>query len=219
MPSNFPPLPPPSAESSEDPSNAGVLAGAILGSLLALLLVVALVGVLVMRNRRQQQHRSYPADGEGGTYGNKVRLFGMGSNTSGNGGKTSKNSGNNNNGPMYSYREGEPDQLDEKPNDPHAGCRGDSPTPHHILLSERDEAERRKLEAMDDSQEEYEDEEEEEQEEANRYDGYGYHNPHQQQPHARPALPHHNDSQIGYLDDDMESQRDGSVISRTAIYV
>ncbi|XP_041931644.1 PVR cell adhesion molecule related 2 like isoform X1 [Alosa sapidissima] len=207
-------------ESSEDPSNAGVLVGAILGSLLALLLVAALVGVLVTRSRRQQQHRSYPGDGEAGTYGNKVRLFGMGGNSGGgNGGKASKNGGNNNNGPVYSYREGEPDALDEKPNDPRAGCRGDSPTPHHILLNERDEAERRKLEAMEDSQEEYEEEEDEE-EEANRYDGYGYHNPHhhQQAPHAQPALPNR-DGQIGYLDDDMESQRDGSVISRTAIYV
>ncbi|XP_062385144.1 PVR cell adhesion molecule related 2 like isoform X1 [Sardina pilchardus] len=210
-------------ESGEDPSNAGVLAGAILGSLLALLLVAALVAVLVTRSRRQQQHRSYPGDGEAGAYGNKVRLFGIGGGGNGNGGKTSKNGGNNNNGPVYSYREGEPDALDEKPNDPRAGCRGDSPTPHHILLSERDEAERRKLEAMEDSQEEYEEEEEEEEEEANRYDGYGYHHPHHHQqqaaaPHARPALPNH-DGQIGYMDDDMESQRDGSVISRTAIYV
>lgn len=220
-PPNFPPPSlPSSAESSEDPSNAGVLVGAILGSLLALLLVAALVGVLVTRSRRQQQHRN--CDGEAGAYGNKVRLFGMGSNSgAASGNKLSKNGGNNNNGPMYSYREGEPDALDEKPNDPRVGCRGDSPTPHHILLSERDEAERRKLEAMEDSQEEYD---EEEDEEANRYDGYGYHHPHHQQqqqaPHARPVLPHHHhDAQMGYLDDDMESQRDGSVISRTAIYV
>lgn len=183
-----------SAESTEDPSSAGVVAGAILGSLLALVLVSALVAVLVTRSRRQQH--GYSGDGEQGGYGNKTRLFG--------GKKVSKNgAGANNNGPIYTYREGDPGTLTAKCNEfPH--LTGGTPTAHDILLSgELNEAERRKFEALNDSMEEEEDE---------RYDRFGGLPP-SYQIHRR------EEECAPYLDDDMESQRDGSIISRTAIYV
>ncbi|XP_063041535.1 PVR cell adhesion molecule related 2 like isoform X1 [Engraulis encrasicolus] len=229
-------------EVSEEPSNTGVLAGAILGGLLAFLLVVSLVTVLVIRSRRQQQQqRSYPGDPETSSYGNKVRLFGIGGSGNGSAKPNKNGGGNNNNGPAYSYREGEPGALDEKPNDPRyqnngpgSGYGDGSPTPHHILLNERDEAERRKLQAMDDSQEEYEEEEDEvedmEEDMVDGGGGGGYGGGYHQAPQHHTIMPplhhahhhgqQHQDSQMsGYLDDDMESQRDGSVISRTAIYV
>ncbi|XP_057209950.1 PVR cell adhesion molecule related 2 like isoform X1 [Triplophysa rosa] len=181
-------------ESTEDPSSAGVVAGAILGSLLALVLVSALVAVLVTRSRRQQH--GYSGDGEQGGYGNKTRLFG--------GKKASKNgTGANNNGPIYTYREGEPGTLMAKCNEfPH--MTSGMPTAHDILLSgELNEAQRRKFEALNDSMEEEEDE---------RYDRFGGLPP-SYQIHRR------EEECAPYLDDDMESQRDGSIISRTAIYV
>lgn len=192
--SSFVPLPS-SAESTEDPSSAGVVAGAILGSFLALILVGALVTVLVMRSRRQQH--GYSGDGEQSTYGNKTRLFG--------GKKASKNgTGANNNGPIYTYRESDPGALTEKCNEfPHmTAC---TPTAHDILLSsELNEAERRKFDALNDSLEEEEEEE--------RYDRFSGLPPSYQ-------IHRHEDECAPYLDDDMESQRDGSIISRTAIYV
>ncbi|XP_010899755.2 PVR cell adhesion molecule related 2 like isoform X1 [Esox lucius] len=187
-------------EAVEDPSNVGVLAGAIIGSLLALLLVGALIAVLVTRSRRQR--RGYPGNGEPGSYSNKVRLFGGAGNKNG-------GPGANNNGPVYTYRESDPGPLVEKGNDfLHRGPPGPAPTAHDILLSsELDEAERRKFDALDDSLEEEEEE---------RYDSFGV--------GMAPAYHiHRHDEEMGgvsmYLDDDMESQRDGSVISRTAIYV
>lgn len=192
--SSFVPLPS-SAESTEDPSSAGVVAGAILGSFLALILVGALVTVLVMRSRRQQH--GYSGDGEQSAYGNKTRLFG--------GKKASKNgTGANNNGPIYTYRESDPGALTEKCNEfPHmTSC---TPTAHDILLSsELNEAERRKFDALNDSLEEEEEEE--------RYDRFSGLPPSYQ-------IHRHEDECAPYLDDDMESQRDGSIISRTAIYV
>lgn len=182
-------------ESTEDPSSAGVVAGAILGSFLALVLVGALVTVLIMRSRRQQH--GYSADGEQSVYGNKTRLFG--------GKKSSKNgAGANNNGPIYTYRESDPGALTEKCNEfPH--MTSSTPTAHDILLSgDLNEAERRKFEAMNDS---LEDEEEDE-----RYDRFSGLPPSYQ-------IHRHEDECAPYLDDDMESQRDGSIISRTAIYV
>ncbi|XP_030647852.1 PVR cell adhesion molecule related 2 like [Chanos chanos] len=180
-------------ESSEDPSNSSVVAGAVLGSLLAVLLVSALVVVLVMRSRRQQH--GYSSDGEQGVYGNKVRLFG--------GKKTSKNgAGSNNNGPIYTYREGEPGALTEKPNDFHHMNAG-TPAAREILLSsELDDAHRRKFDTLNDSVEEEEE----------RYDGFDNLPP-------RYHIRSHEEECGVYLDDDMESQRDGSFISRTAIYV
>uniref|UniRef100_A0A8C2EIH6 Nectin cell adhesion molecule 3 n=1 Tax=Cyprinus carpio TaxID=7962 RepID=A0A8C2EIH6_CYPCA len=182
-------------ESTEDPSSAGMVAGAILGSFLALVLVSALVAVLVMRSRRHQH--GYSGDGEQGTYGNKTRLFG--------GKKASKNgAGANNNGPVYTYRESEPGALTEKCNE-FPRMTGSTPTAHDILLSgEMNEAERRKFDALNDS---LEDEEEDE-----RYDHFRGLPPSYQ-------IHRHEDECTPYLDDDMESQRDGSIISRTAIYV
>lgn len=208
----------------EDPSSAGVVAGAVIGSLLALLLVVALIGVLLTRSRRQQR-RGYPSSGDsiatgsggsnGGDYGNKARLLfsGAGNNSSKNG------TGANNNGPIYTYREGcdATGTLTENANDYHHhhlhhASIGDAPSAHDILLSgEMDEAERRKFE-LDESIEEDEE----------RYDRFGgvggggsmlppaY--------HVRRGHGGEEEMDV-YLDDDMESQKDGSVISRTAIYV
>lgn len=196
----------------------------MIGSLLALVLVVALVAVLLTRSRRQQR-RGYPSSGDsiatgsggsnGGDYGNKARLLfsGPGNNSSKNG------TGANNNGPIYTYREGcdATGTLTEKANDYHhhhlhQASISNPPSAHDILLSgEMDEAERRKFE-LDDSMEE-------EEERYDRFGGVGgggnilppaY--------HVRRGLGGEEEMDV-YLDDDMESQRDGSVISRTAIYV
>uniref|UniRef100_A0A1A8U2W5 Nectin cell adhesion molecule 3 n=1 Tax=Nothobranchius furzeri TaxID=105023 RepID=A0A1A8U2W5_NOTFU len=210
-------------EALEDPSSAGLVAGAVIGSLLALLLVVTLVGVLLTRSRRQQR-RGFPSSGDsfatgsggsnGGDYGNKARLlFG----SSGNGGKNGTSA--NNNGPIYTYREGcdATGTLTEKPNNFHHHplqhpSTGNPPTAHDILLcGEMDEAERRKFE-LDDSMEEEEE----------RYDRFG--NVRGGGNMLPPAYHAHRSHGVEaemdvYLDNDMESQRDGSVISRTAIYV
>ncbi|XP_039876093.1 PVR cell adhesion molecule related 2 like isoform X1 [Simochromis diagramma] len=210
-------------EALEDPSSAGVVAGAVIGSLLALLLVVALIAVLLTRSRRQQR-RGYPSSGDsiatgsggsnGGDYGNKARLL-----FSNSGNNSSKNgTGTNNNGPIYTYREGcdATGTLTEKANDYHHhhlhhASTGNAPTAHDILLSsEMDEAERRKFD-LDDSMEE-------EEERYDRFGGAGGGG------NILPPAYHVHRGHAGeemdvYLDDDMESQRDGSVISRTAIYV
>lgn len=192
---------PPHTEPTVNPSSAGVVAGAIIGSLLALLLVGALIGVLVTRSRRQRRAGGgYPGNSDlaGGAYSNKARLFGSGKN----GG-----AGPNNNGPIYTYRENQLGPLGEKANDYRTAGTGTGPAPtaHDILLSsELEEAERRKFNrCLDDSLEEEEE----------RYDSFG----------VGMATAYHigrGDEEMDvYLDDDMESQRDGSVISRTAIYV
>ncbi|KAM8841634.1 PVR cell adhesion molecule related 2 like isoform 1-T1 [Spinachia spinachia] len=206
-------------EALKDPSSGGVVAGAVIGSLLALLLVVALVAVLMSRNRRHQR-RGYPGAGDsvaagsggsnGGDYGNKARLL-----FSGTGNKNG--TGTNNNGPVYTYREGcdATGTLTEKPNDYHLphhlrhASMGNPPSAHDILLSgEMDEVDRRKF-GLDDSMEE-------------DYDRFGaVGGGEDMQP---PAYHVHRgrrgeEEMVVYLDDDMESQRDGSVISRTAIYV
>ncbi|XP_073339981.1 PVR cell adhesion molecule related 2 like isoform X1 [Pagrus major] len=210
-------------EALEDPSSAGVVAGAVIGSLLALLLVVALVAVLLTRSRRQQR-RGYPSSGDsiatgsggsnGGDYGNKARLL-----FSGTGNNSSKNgTGANNNGPIYTYREGcdATGTLTEKANDfhhhLHHGSIGNPPSAHDILLSgEMDEAERRKFE-LDDSMEE-------EEERYDRFGGVGG-GGNMLPPAYHVRRGHGGEEEMDvYLDDDMESQRDGSVISRTAIYV
>ncbi|XP_005802937.1 nectin-2-like isoform X1 [Xiphophorus maculatus] len=206
-------------EALEDPSSAGAVAGAVIGSLLALLLVVTLVVVLLTRSRRQQR-RGFPSSGDsvaagnggsnGSDYGNKARLLFAGS---GNGSKNG--TGSNNNGPVYTYREGcdATGTLTEKPNSYHHHLHhapaGNRPTPHDILLcGEMDEAERRKFN-LDDSIEE-------EDERYNRFGGGGNALP----PAYHAHRGHGGEAEMDvYLDDDMESQRDGSVISRTAIYV
>ncbi|XP_054477592.1 nectin-2-like isoform X1 [Anoplopoma fimbria] len=191
-------------EPSVNPSNAGVVAGAVIGSLLALLLVAALIAVLVTRNRRQQQGYR----GNGGS-DMKTRIFGGGKKASKNGTGGGGVGGGNNNGPNYAYNESSTHPgLGEKNNHHQPltiGGRPEdvatTPTAQDILLSnELDDAERRKFDEL---------------EEDERYDHFTGGAPILQ---LRP--PHDQDDMIGnYIDDDMESQRDGSVISRTAVYV
>ncbi|KAG7476014.1 nectin-2 isoform X1 [Solea senegalensis] len=194
-------------EPSVNPSNAGVVAGAVIGSLLALLLVAALICVLVTRSRRQQQ--GYRANGGSDM---KTRIFGGGKKASKNGTSGGAGSGGvgggNNNGPIYVYNESSSHQGIGEKNNHHQpltmGGRPEvvttTPTAQDILLSsELDEAERRKFDEL---------------EEEERYDHFGGGGPILQ---LRP----HNDQEdmIGDYDDDMESHRDGSVISRTEVYV
>lgn len=198
-------------EPSVVPSNAAVVAGAVIGSLLALILVAALIAVLVTRSRRQQQ--GYRGNPNHSSYDIKSRIFGGGKKGSKNG--TGAGAGGNgvggNNSPIYVYKEGSAhDGLTDKANHHvplHLGGRGEggvatAPTAQDILLSgELDEAERRKFDQLEDDEE--------------SYDHFGRGVPILQ---LRP--PHDQDGIMGgYLDDDMESQRDGSVISRTAVYV
>lgn len=143
----------------------------------------------------------------------KTRIFGGGKKASKNGTGGGAGSGGvgggNNNGPIYVYNDSSSHQgLGEKNNHqqpltmggrPEVGTT--TPTAQDILLSnELDDAERRKFDEL---------------EEEERYDHFTGGAPILQ---LRP--PHDQDDMIGdYLDDDMESQRDGSVISRTAVYV
>lgn len=177
------------AELSEDPSSTGALVAAILGSLLALLLVSALAAVLVTHSR-QQQH-GYSSESKQDTCINKARFFGI-KNISNNG------TGTNNNGPGYSYHESKPGALNDQAND-------FQPASHNMLLSIKlDEVEQRRFEALTESMQE-------EVEEDERFDGY-------KQPTTFHIQQFQNECSE-YPDDNMESQRDGSVISRTAIYV
>ncbi|XP_034077535.1 nectin-2-like isoform X1 [Gymnodraco acuticeps] len=192
-------------EPSVNPSNAGVVAGAVIGSLLALLLVAALIAVLITRSRRQQQ--GYRAN-DGSDM--KTRMFGGGKKASKNGTGGGNGSGvgvggGNNNVPIYVYDQGSSHPgLGEKNNHHQPLTMGGvamTPTAQDILLSnELDDGERRKFDEL---------------EEDERYDNFTGGAPILQ---LRP--PHDQDDIIGdYMDDDMESQRDGSVISRTAVYV
>ncbi|KAM9723474.1 poliovirus receptor isoform 1-T1 [Menidia menidia] len=194
-------------EPSPNPSNAGVVAGAVIGSLLALLLVAALIAVLVTRSRRQQQ--GYRANGGSDM---KTRIFGGGKKASKNGTGGGAGSGGvgggNNNGPIYVSNESSSHQgLGEKNNHHQPLTMGGrpevvatTPTAQDILLSnELDDAERRKFDEMEEE----------------RYDHFSG-----GAPILQLRQPHDQGDMIGdYLDDDMESQRDGSVISRTAVYV
>ncbi|KAL2076578.1 hypothetical protein ACEWY4_027825 [Coilia grayii] len=115
------------------PSNGGVVAGVVIGTLLALLLVGALVAILVMHHRGQQQQASKNGAGPG-------------------------NGPSNNNGPMYTYREGLPEGgLGGKANQGPGGVAllSTTPTAQDILLSsEMDEAERRKFDSLEEDEEE-----------------------------------------------------------------
>ncbi|XP_057683918.1 PVR cell adhesion molecule related 2 like isoform X1 [Corythoichthys intestinalis] len=181
-------------EALEDPSSTGIVAGAVIGSLLALLLVVALVGVLVTRGRRQHRRG-------GGVDSVAAGSSGIGGSNSTDYGNKARllfgGEGKNNNGPAYTYREGcdNTGTLTEKANDFHHHLHHHpvKPSPHDILL---DEAERRKFDDSLEDDECYD-----------RFDG------------GNAFPPTYRDQEAVYLDDDMESQRDGSVISRTAIYV
>lgn len=201
--SSLPVLPP--TEPPVNPTNAGVVAGAVIGSLLALLLVAALIAVLVTRSRRQQQ--GYRANGSSDM---KTRIFGGGKKASKNGtsGGTGNIGGGNNNGPIYVYESTSHQGLGEKNNHHQPLTMGSrpevittTPTAQDILLSnELDDAERRKFDEL---------------EEEERYDHFSGGGPILQ---LRPT--HDQEDIVGeYLDDDMESQKDGSVISRTAVYV
>ncbi|XP_061573128.1 nectin-2 isoform X1 [Cololabis saira] len=193
-------------EPSQNSSNAGVVAGAVIGSLLALLLVAALIAVLIARSRRQQQ--GYRANGTD----MKTRIFGGGKkvskNGTGGGAGSGGGGGGNNNGPIYVYNESSSQGLGEKNNhhqpltmEGHPEIVATTPTAQDILLSsELYDAERRKFDEMEDDE---------------RYDHFSGVAPILQ---LRPA--NDQDKMVeDYLDDDMESQRDGSVISRTAVYV
>ncbi|KAM9807036.1 nectin-2 isoform X1 [Syngnathus typhle] len=179
-------------EPSVNASNAGVVAAVVIGSLLALLLVAALVAVVMTRNRRRQQ--GYRADGSADL---KARIFGGGKNGTGGAG--------NNNAPIYVYDDGSAHQGEKNNHNGNGRLEvvAATPTAQDILLSgELDDAERRKFDEL------------EEEERYDRFAGGGA-APILQ---LRPAGEQH--EMIGdYLDDDMESQRDGSVISRTAVYV
>uniref|UniRef100_A0A3Q3KYA8 Si:ch73-22o12.1 n=1 Tax=Mastacembelus armatus TaxID=205130 RepID=A0A3Q3KYA8_9TELE len=195
-------------EPSVNPSNAGMVAGAVIGSLLALLLVAALIAVLVTRSRRQ--HQGYRANGGSDM---KTRIFGGGKKASKNGTGGAAGSGGvgggNNNGPIYVYNESSSHPGLAEKNNHHQpltiGGRPEvvatTPTAQDILLSnEVDDVERRKFDEL---------------EEEERYDHFTG-----GAPILQLCPPHDQDDMIGdYLDDDMESQRDGSVISRTAVYV
>ncbi|KAM9487866.1 poliovirus receptor isoform 2-T2 [Clarias gariepinus] len=182
-------------EAPMPPSNAGVVAGAVIGSFLALLLVGALIGVLITRSRRQQQGYRGNSKGNSAPYDSVARLFGSSGSKNGTG-----NHGNNN-APIYKGDVG----LSEKAGNigVHQGGVAlveNTPTAQDILLSgELDEAERRKFDELEDEDEHYD-----------QFSGSG------------PILqlrPHNEEPSPAYLDDDMESQRDGSIISRTAVYV
>ncbi|XP_007250915.2 nectin-2 isoform X1 [Astyanax mexicanus] len=179
-------------------SSAGVVAGAIIGVLLALLLFGALIFVLVSRNRRQQQGYRGNGKAKAEPYDSVARLFGSGGGSGKNG--TNGNNGNNNT-PIY---RGEPVLSEKAANhNMHPGgvaLLETTPTAQDILLSrEMDEAERRKFDELE--------------EEDERYDHFTAGGTILQ------LRPHEQDMGGSYLDDDMESQRDGSVISRTAVYV
>lgn len=189
-----------------------MVTGVVIGSLLLLLLVAALIAVIITRSRKQQQ--GYRANsGGGGVADIKARLFG--------GKKTSKNGtggaavsggvgGGNNNGPIYVYddtgaaHQGLADKNHHQPLTMGGRPEGAATTPSAqdiLLSSELDEAERMKFDELEEEEE--------------RYDHFAGGAPILQ---LRP--PQEPEDMIGgYLDDDMESQRDGSVISRTAVYV
>ncbi|XP_052002737.1 poliovirus receptor-like isoform X1 [Xyrauchen texanus] len=180
-------------EQSPPPSNAGVIAGVIFACVLAILLISGLTFYLVNHNRRQQHGYRGTGKPTGTPYDSFTRLFGSA--------KSSKNgTGNtgNNNTPIYRGEVG----LNEKaPNQGmHPGGVTLLETTHthtaeDILLSrDIDEVERKKFDEL--------------MEEDERYDHFTGGGPILQ------LRPHDDD-----IDDDMESQRDGSVISRTAVYV
>ncbi|XP_066575512.1 nectin-2 isoform X1 [Amia ocellicauda] len=190
---------------------AGMVAGAVIGTLLALLLVCALVAVLYTRQRRQRDGYR----GNQGCYDIKTRVFGgkkgnrNGAGIGGGIGGTGVGLGGNGSGPLYTYGgEGDIEGLGGKSSSGgqlhQAGpMLSTTPTAHDILLGgEMDEAERRKFDG--------------EGEEDEGYDHFDESRPPLLQLRGPPQL---DLEPSGYLDDDMESQRDGSVISRTAVYV
>ncbi|TRY95575.1 hypothetical protein DNTS_018363 [Danionella cerebrum] len=174
-------------------TNAGVIVGVIFACLLVVLLIGGLTYFLISHNRRQQHGYRGTGKPTGTPYDSITRLFGSA--------KSSKNgTGNNgnNNTPIYRGEVG----INEKSANQgmHPGGMALLETTHthtaeDILLSrEMDEVERKKFDELE--------------EEDERYDHFTGGGPILQ------LRPHDDD-----IDDDMESQRDGSVISRTAVYV
>ncbi|XP_059423662.1 nectin-2-like isoform X1 [Carassius carassius] len=180
-------------EQPPPPSNTGVIAGVIFACILAVILLGVLIYFLVFHNRRQQHGYRGTGKPAGAPYDSFTRLFG-----SAKSGKNGAGNNGNNNTPIYRGEVG----LNEKTANQgmHLGGVALLETTHthtaeDILLSgEMDEVERKKFDELE--------------EEDERYDHFGGGGPILQ------LRPHEVD-----LDDDMESQRDGSVISRTAVYV
>nr|XP_055065842.1 nectin-2 isoform X1 [Misgurnus anguillicaudatus] len=179
-------------EQAPPTSNAGVIAGVIFACILVLLLIAGLIFFLVNHKRQQQQGYRGTGKPAGAPYDSITRLFG-----SSKSGKNGTGNNGNNNTPIYRGDVG----LNEKTNQGiHPGGMALLETTHThtaediLLSSEMDEAERKKFDELE--------------EEDERYDHFGGGGPILQ-------LRQHDDD----LDDDMESQKDGSVISRTAVYV
>ncbi|XP_051720985.1 nectin-2 isoform X1 [Ctenopharyngodon idella] len=180
-------------EQSPSSSNAGVIAGVIFACLLAIILISVLAYFLVSHNRRQQHGYRGTGKPTGAPYDSFTRLFGSA--------KSSKNgTGNNgnNNTPIYRGDVGLNEKTANQGMHPGGVALLETTRTHtaeDILLSrEMDEVERKKFDELEEEDERYD-----------HFSGVG------------PILqlrPHEDD-----IDDDMESQRDGSVISRTAVYV
>ncbi|XP_067304965.1 poliovirus receptor isoform X1 [Pseudorasbora parva] len=180
-------------EQSPPSSNAGVIAGVIFACLLAVILLCVLAYFLVSHNRRQQHGYRGTGKPTGAPYDSFTRLFGSA--------KSSKNgTGNNgnNNTPIYRGDVGLNEKTANQGIHPGGVALLETTRTHtaeDILLSrEMDEVERKKFDELEEEDERYD-----------HFSGVG------------PILqlrPHEDD-----IDDDMESQRDGSVISRTAVYV
>ncbi|KAK9960785.1 hypothetical protein ABG768_008620 [Culter alburnus] len=180
-------------DQSPSSSNAGVIAGVIFACLLAIILISVLAYFLVSHNRRQQHGYRGTGKPTGAPYDSFTRLFGSA--------KSSKNgTGNNgnNNTPIYRGDVGLNEKTANQGMHPGGVALLETTRTHtaeDILLSrEMDEVERKKFDELEEEDERYD-----------HFTGVG------------PILqlrPHEDD-----IDDDMESQRDGSVISRTAVYV
>lgn len=165
----------------------------IFACLLAIILISVLAYFLVSHNRRQQHGYRGTGKPTGAPYDSFTRLFGSA--------KSSKNgTGNNgnNNTPIYRGDVGLNEKTANQGMHPGGVALLETTRTHtaeDILLSrEMDEVERKKFDELEEEDERYD-----------HFTGVG------------PILqlrPHEDD-----IDDDMESQRDGSVISRTAVYV
>ncbi|XP_069041325.1 poliovirus receptor isoform X1 [Lepisosteus oculatus] len=169
----------------------GTPAGVVAGAVIGTLLALLLLGALVaVLYTQHRRHKGAYRGGSQGAYDIKKRVFG------------GKKGDNNNGAPVYTFREDGSDTVAEKSGALQQGG-GAPPTAQDILLGgEMDEGEKRKFDGLG----------EDEDESYDRFD------------ESRPVLQlrragDDGGEDGGYLDDDMESQRDGSVISRTAVYV
>uniref|UniRef100_A0AAY5ENF3 Si:ch73-22o12.1 n=1 Tax=Electrophorus electricus TaxID=8005 RepID=A0AAY5ENF3_ELEEL len=167
-------------------------AGVVAGAVIGSLLAILLVGVLisVLVSRSRRQQQGYRGNSKADS---AAHLYSSG-------GKNGAGNNGNNNTPIYRGEAGLSEKAANHGVHPGGVALVEStPTAQDILLSsELDEAERRKFDELE--------------EEDERYDNFRPGGPILQ------LRPHDEDLGAGYLDD-MESQRDGSVISRTAVYV